>query len=69
MCMGAIIWAGIGGVIFGTSLSGLQAAGLTQIDIQAEVISKASRFRKGHIQGGILADETDPLFAEAHRLT
>jgi tRNA(Arg) A34 adenosine deaminase TadA len=62
MCMSALVWAGIGGVIFGTSLAGLKKAGIDQIDIPAATIVAASPFWHGELLGGVLASETDPLF-------
>lgn len=64
MCMGALVWAGIGGVVFGTSINGLRRAGIHQIDIASDVVSAASPFWHGEIRGGVLADETDLLFTE-----
>lgn len=63
MCMSALVWAGIGGVIFGTSLAGLKHAGIEQIDIPAATIAGASPFWHGELLGGELASETDALFA------
>jgi len=62
MCMSAMIWAGIGGVVFGTSLAGLKRAGIDQIDIPAATIVAASPFWHGELLGGVLASETDRLF-------
>jgi tRNA(adenine34) deaminase len=63
MCMSALIWAGIGGVVFGTSLAGLKRAGIDQIDIPAANVVAASPFWNGELLGGVLARETDLLFA------
>ena len=62
MCMSALVWAGIGGVVFGTSLAGLKRAGIDQIDIPAATIVAASPFWHGELLGGVLASETDRLF-------
>lgn len=62
MCMSALVWAGIGGVVFGTSLAGLKQAGIDQIDIPAATIIAASPFWHGELLGGVLASETDRLF-------
>ena len=66
MCMGALIWAGIGGVVYGTSIATLsQKLGWRQITISAsEVVAAASTFRHVALLGGILANETDAVFAE-----
>jgi tRNA(Arg) A34 adenosine deaminase TadA len=62
MCMSALVWAGIGGVVFGTSLAGLKRAGIDQIDIPAANVVAASPFWHGELLGGVLASETDRLF-------
>ena len=67
MCMSALVWAGIGGVVFGTSLAGLKRAGIDQIDIPAATIVAASPFWHGEVLGGVLESETDRLFAAGHR--
>jgi tRNA(Arg) A34 adenosine deaminase TadA len=66
MCMAALIWAGIGGVVYGTSIATIsQKLGWRQITIPAsEVIAAASTFRHVALLGGILANETDAIFAE-----
>ena len=66
MCMAALIWAGIGGVVYGTSIATIsQKLGWRQIGISAsEVIDAASTFRNVALLGGILASETDAIFAE-----
>lgn len=67
MCMSALVWAGIGGVVFGTSLAGLKRAGIDQIDIPAATIVAASPFWHGEVLGGVLESETDRLFAAGRR--
>jgi len=51
MCMGAIVWAGIGKVIFGASIEDAALAG-HQIRIKAKEIAAAS-WRHIRIEGGI----------------
>ncbi|HWE74598.1 MAG TPA: nucleoside deaminase [Stellaceae bacterium] len=68
MCMSALIWTGIGGVIFGTSLDGLaRAYGSKGIDIAAAKVAEAAPFWHGDLVGGVLANETDPLFMASRR--
>ena len=67
MCMSALVWAGIGGVVFGTSLAGLKRAGIDQIDIPAANIVAASPFWHGELLGGVLANETDRLFLRGQK--
>jgi tRNA(Arg) A34 adenosine deaminase TadA len=67
MCMSAIVWAGIGGVVFGTSIEGLKRVGFDQIDIASAAVAGASPFWHGQVRGGVLASETDKLFMERLR--
>jgi tRNA(adenine34) deaminase len=63
MCMSALAWAGIGGVVFGTSIDGLVQAGINQILISAASVIGAAPFHRGALLGGVLKSETDALFA------
>ncbi len=67
MCMSALVWAGIGGVVFGTSIDGLKKAGIAQIQIRAQAVVDASPFYHGTLLGGVLREETDRLFLERKR--
>jgi tRNA(adenine34) deaminase len=67
MCKGAIIWAGIGGVVYGTSIATLKQVGFDQIDIPSQAVAAAAPFWNGGLLGGVLAAETDRLFAERER--
>jgi tRNA(adenine34) deaminase len=67
MCKGAIIWSGIGGVVYGTSIATLKQVGFDQIDIPSEAVAAAAPFWNGGRLGGVLAVETDRLFAERER--
>jgi len=64
MCMSALVWAGIGGVVFGSSIDGIRRAGIDQINITAKTVIDASPFYKGTLLGGVLQSETDRLFLE-----
>ena len=44
MCMSALVWAGIGGVVYGTSIEGINRAGIPQIEIKANAVVDASPF-------------------------
>jgi tRNA(adenine34) deaminase len=68
MCMGALVWAGIGGVVYGTSIERLQQIGITQILIPATTVIAASSFYHGEILGQVLRSETDALFVNRERL-
>jgi len=67
MCMSALCWARIGGVVFGTSIDGLKRVGIDQIDIASRAVVAAAPFFEGTLLGGVLQDETDRLFRERRR--
>ena len=67
MCMSALVWAGIGGVVFGTSIDGIKRAGIEQIEITAKAVIEASPFYHGSLLGGVLQTETDQLFLQRKR--
>jgi tRNA(adenine34) deaminase len=67
MCMSALAWAGIGGVVFASSIDGIKRAGIEQIDITARAVADATSFWKGLLLGGVLAAETDRMFMERAR--
>jgi hypothetical protein len=57
------VWAGIAGVVYGTSIPTLTGFGFEQIAIrQTEVVARASINRMPVI-GDFLTEETDPLYA------
>jgi tRNA(adenine34) deaminase len=64
MCMTALMFAGIGGVVFATSLEGQRRAGMDPIRITSRQLLDATPFYKGILVGGVLADETDRMFME-----
>lgn len=64
MCMSALVWAGIGGVVFGSSIDAIRRAGIDQIDITAKAVADAAPFYKGLLLGGVLSAETDGLFID-----
>jgi hypothetical protein len=57
----------IGGVIYGSSITTLEEAGIAQITIGASVVRDASPFYRGRIVGGVLRAETDALFRNRQR--
>jgi len=66
MCITAMIWAKIGGVVFATgNFDGLAKAGLDAIKISAKDVIDATPFGpKPTLLGGVLAAETDRMFLE-----
>jgi len=67
MCMSALVWAGIGGVVFASSIDGIRRAGIDQIDIAAKAVVDASPFYHGELLAGVLQAETDQLFLQRKR--
>lgn len=63
MCQGAIIWAGIPVVVYGTSIERLQQLGWKQINILADEVAHRAAFAECQLIGGVLRDECDQLFA------
>ncbi len=68
MCMTALVWAGIGGVVWGSSIHrGIAKYVGEPIGIGAEDVVKATPFRKPMVLGGVLEEETDRLFRDRRR--
>jgi tRNA(adenine34) deaminase len=67
MCMSALVWAGIGGVVFATSIDGIRRAGIEQINITARTVIEQSPFYNGALLGGVLSPETDRMFLDRTR--
>ena len=61
MCMGAIIWCGIGRVVFAASISQL-AAKIGQIMLTAEDIAAKAPFASIDVTGGVLDGDAIRLF-------
>ena len=69
MCQGAILWAGIPEVVFGTSIRTLKQLGWKQIDIPAEEVTRRTPFAQCRLIGGVLEAECDQLFRRAMGIT
>lgn len=67
MCQGAILWSGIGTVVYGTSIRFLQSLGWRQIDILAEEVVRRSPSWRCTLIGGVLERECNALFEAASR--
>lgn len=65
MCQGAILWAGIPEVVYGTSIRTLKRLGWNQIDITAEEVTRRTPFANCRLIGGVLEVECDQLFQRA----
>jgi tRNA(adenine34) deaminase len=66
MCMSAIVWCGIGRVVFGASIEQL-AAKIGQIMLTSQTVANATPFETVAITGGVLAAEAMALFGPAGR--
>ncbi len=64
MCQGAILWAGIKRVVYGTSIEHLTEKGFGQIQLTSREVNRASDFHKTEIIGGVLEKQTDQLFRQ-----
>jgi tRNA(Arg) A34 adenosine deaminase TadA len=67
MCMGAVLWSGIGRVVFGTSIRFLLDTGWRQIDISAAEVANRAVGMKCEVVGGVLADDCNSLFLSVCR--
>ena len=61
MCMGAIIWSGIGRVVFAASIEEL-AKRIGQIMLTSRTVADAAPFADIAIPGGVLSSEALALF-------
>lgn len=62
MCMSALTWAGIGGVVFASSIATISQSGIKQIKLSAQAVIHAADFRPPELLGGVLEAECDALF-------
>ncbi len=67
MCQAAVLWAGVGAVVFGTSIRFLQQNGWPQVDIPAEEVVRRSPGWDCTLVGGVLEEECNALFLAASR--
>lgn len=65
MCQGAVAWAGISRVVFGSSIPFLKSLDWWAIDIRAEELSRLAAFRQCTVVGGVLEEECNKLFRTA----
>jgi tRNA(Arg) A34 adenosine deaminase TadA len=62
MCAACAVWAGVRGVVYGTSVSFLKQSGWKQFDLTQPQIVAAS-WLSMPVVGGYLRELTDPLYA------
>ncbi len=63
MCASACWWAGVRGVVYGTSIADLIRFGWSQIDLSCrDLLGRARPPSSLLLLGGFLVDETDPLY-------
>ncbi len=62
MCMGAILWCGIGRLVYAASVAQI-AAKMNQIMITSTEVAAKAPFDPISITGGVLADEAVPILA------
>ncbi|MGC1274422.1 MAG: nucleoside deaminase [Planctomycetaceae bacterium] len=62
MCQAAIVWSGIGEVVYGTSTSTLLSLGLPAFVVRAEEVATRANFAACDLVGGVLEAECDELF-------
>jgi tRNA(adenine34) deaminase len=62
MCQSALVFCGIAGTVFGSSLEGV--GHIDNPKLRAKDIVEASPFYKGFLVGGILSAETDKIFRD-----
>jgi tRNA(Arg) A34 adenosine deaminase TadA len=65
MCQGAVAWAGIKRVVFGSSIPFLKSLNWWAIDIRAEELARLATFRECTVIGGVLEDDCNKLFRTA----
>jgi len=65
MCQGAVAWAGIKRVVFGSSIPFLKSLDWWAIDIRAAELARLAAFRKCTVVGGVLEEECNKLFRAA----
>lgn len=65
MCQGALLWARLGGIVYGTSIPTLVRLGWDQIDLRAAELVERTDFARPTLIGGVLEAECDALFVEA----
>jgi len=64
MCQGAVAWAGIRRVVYGSSIPFLKSLNWWAIDIRAEALARLATFRECKVVGGVLEEECGQLLRD-----
>lgn len=67
MCMSALVWASIGGVVYGSSIQTIKKSGIDIFRFSAKDINQGNNFSQTQLLGGILESECDALFINRQR--
>ena len=67
MCMSALIWAGIGGVVYGSSIATIKKSGIDIFTFSAQEMNQSSNFSQTQLMGGVLEVECNALFMNRKR--
>ncbi len=67
MCMSALIWAGIGGVVYGSSIATIKKSGIDIFTFSAQEMNQSSNFSQTQLMGGVLEVECNALFMNRQR--
>ena len=67
MCMSALIWAGIGGVVYGSSVATIKKSGIDVFTFSAQEMNQGSSFSQTQLMGGVLEVECNALFINRKR--
>lgn len=67
MCMSALVWAGIGGVVYGSSAKSIKESGIDIFSFSAKEINQGNSFSQTQLLGGVLEKECDRLFTSRQK--
>ena len=67
MCMSALVWTGIGGVVYGSSAATIKKSGIDIFNFSAKDINQGNNFSQTQLMGGILEHQCDALFINRKR--
>jgi tRNA(Arg) A34 adenosine deaminase TadA len=67
MCMSALVWAGIGGVVYGSSAQTIQKSGIDIFSFSAKEMNQGNNFSQTQLLGGVLEAECNALFINRQR--